>query len=270
MALHCSSVAANETQADAAGARTDQGIPLATAFSQTVAPRLYPPPEATAVYAEALQQALDRDHRLLDLPQFVLLVDRNPLVQAMLVFWGGAGLPWRLLGASPVSTGLPGRYEHFATPLGVFEHVPSNPDYRAEGTRNALGIRGYGVKGSRVFDFGWVQASKGWGNHAVSVMRLQMHATDPDLLEPRLGTAQSKGCIRISASLNGFIDLYGLIDQAYGLAVDKNGHPLWVLRKDRVTGPWAGRFLVVVDSKAIERPAWSPMPTHSAQKRAPS
>ena len=64
---------------------------------------------------------------------------------------------------------------------------------------------GRGRKGTRVYDFGWVPAAKGWGNGAMSVMRLQMHATDPDQLERRLGTAQSKGCIRIPASLNEFI-----------------------------------------------------------------
>lgn len=268
MALLCSSVHTGERLPEAAGPSVDLGIPLALAFAQKVEPRLYPTLTVTATYATALQQTLDRDHRQLDLPQFVLVVDRNPHVQAVLAFWGGAGYSWRLLGASPVSTGLPGRYEHFATPLGVFDHVPTNPDFRAEGTRNALGIRGYGVRGSRVFDFGWVQAPKGWGNHAVSNMRLQMHATDSDVLEPRLGTAQSKGCIRISASLNGFIDLYGLIDKAYELEAEQKGRPSWVLRKDRVSGPWAGRYLVVVDSLSTARPIWSPVPTYSRQKKS--
>ena len=53
---------------------------------------------------------------------------------------------------------------------------------------------------------------KGGANGAMSVMRLQMHATDPDHLEQRLGTAQSKGCIRIPASLNEFIDRHGVLD----------------------------------------------------------
>lgn len=260
MALRCIRVQADEKPPEAALASADPDTALALAFAQMVVPRLYPTPSDTATYADALQQALERDRRLLDLPQCVVLVDRNPHVQAVLIFWGGAGLPWRLLGASAVSTGLPGRYEHFATPLGTFNHVPSNPDFRAQGSRNALGIRGYGVQGSRVFDFGWVQARKGWGNHALSVMRLQMHATDPDVLEPRLGTARSKGCIRISASLNGFIDLFGLIDKAYELDAEQKGRPSWVLRKDRIAGPWAGRYLVVVDSLSTERPTWSPAP----------
>jgi len=262
LALSCCQAAADSgPDGQAAGAiGAGQAIPLANEFSISVQPQLYPTRADEARYADALEQAFDAGHRWLDVPQFTLLVDRNPHVQAMLIFWGGAGYPWRLLGASPVSTGLPGRFEHFATPLGLFEHDPVHLDFRAEGTRNAQGIRGYGAKGSRVFDFGWVRAPKGWGNRAISTLRLQMHATDPDFLEPRLGTAQSKGCIRISASLNRFIDLYGLIDQAYEQAAALQHRLFWVLREDRVTGPWSGRYLVVIDSQATERPAWSPAP----------
>ena len=56
---------------------------------------------------------------------------------------------------------------------------------RARGT--SLGIRGYGVKGMRVFDFGWVTGERTWGDGGLSPMRLQLHSTDPDVLEPRLG-----------------------------------------------------------------------------------
>jgi len=55
---------------------------------------------------------------------------------------GSSEVAWRLVGAAPVSTGLPGRFEHFTTPLGVFEHSLANPDFRAEGTKNQFGIRG--------------------------------------------------------------------------------------------------------------------------------
>ena len=46
-------------------------------------------------------------------------------------------------------------------------------------------------------------------------MRLQMHATDRDRLEPRLGRRESKGCIRIPASLSVWFDRYGVLDAAY-------------------------------------------------------
>lgn len=249
-------------------ASAGQDMPLTLEFASIVHPQLQPTVDDQARYAEALQGALEASRRQLEAPQFTLLVDRSPQVQAMLIFWGGGACPWQVLGASPVSTGLPGRYGHFATPLGVFEHDPANLDFRAEGTRNALGIRGYGVKGSRVFDFGWVQAPKGWGDQAISALRLQMHATDPDRLEPLLGSARSKGCIRISALLNEFIDRYGLIDQAYEQAVDHQHRVSWVLRKDRFAGPWAGRYMAVVDSLRSERPAWSPLPP-ATKRRAP-
>ena len=234
-------------------------IPLAPEFEQAVVPQLRPPPDVVASYATQLQGALDSAGVRIERPRFVALVDRSPKVQALLLLWGSSGTVWRLVGAAPVSTGLPGRYEHFATPLGVFDHSVYNPDYRAEGTKNEFGIRGYGRKGARVYDFGWVPAPKGWGNGAMSVMRLQMHATDPDHLEQRLGTAQSKGCIRIPASLNEFIDRHGVLDEDYQKEMDE-GRRRRVLRGDWTPTPWSGRYLVVVDSMSSEQPGWSGQP----------
>ena len=79
----------------------------------------------------------------------------------------------------------------------------------------------------RIYDFGWQQVPKGWGDGAVSEMRLQMQTTDPDLLEPRLGSPQSKGSIRIPASLNRLIDHYGVLDADYERA-QREGSKLWV------------------------------------------
>jgi lipoprotein-anchoring transpeptidase ErfK/SrfK len=236
-----------------------QPFPTPAQFEQQVAPVLSIPQEVASLYATRLAGALDSADVSIVQPQFVVLVDRNPRVQALMLWWGGAGQPWQLVGATPVSTGLPGRFEHFTTPMGVFEHAMTNPDFRAEGTKNELGIRGYGRKGSRVYDFGWVAAPKGWGDRAMSVMRLQMHSTDPDILEQRLGTAQSKGCIRIPARLNEFIDHYGILDADYEER-RALGHTPWVLRADGQPTPWAGRHLVVIDSLPGERPEWSALP----------
>jgi len=85
---------------------------------------------------------------------------------------------------------------------------------------------------------------------------LQMHATDPDLLEQKLGTPQSKGCIRIPATMNAFIDHYGILDGDYEKA-EAAGMTFWVLSKTREATAWSGRFLVVVDTGCKERPAWS-------------
>lgn len=62
----------------------------------------------------------------------------------------------------------------------------------------------------------------------------------PDHLEQRLGTAQSKGCIRIPAKLNDFTDRHALLDEDYEQEVANDAH-LWVLRADRTptSGPAA-------------------------------
>ena len=234
--------------------------PLATEFAQQVASRLMVPDDEQVAYAARLQDALTAAQVTLAAPQFIVLVDRSPNVQAALLYWGSAERGWQFIGASPVSTGLPGRYEHFLTPLGVFDHSLANPDFRAEGTKNKLGFRGYGVKGRRIYDFGWIESPRGWGDGSMGELRLQMHSTDPVLAEPRLGTAQSEGCVRIPATLNDFIDRHGLLDEDYDRALSE-GDKLWVLRKDRTPVSSPGRYLVVVDTERIERPLWSPLPT---------
>lgn len=87
-------------------------------------------------------------------------------------------------------------------------------------------------------------------------MRLQMHATDARFLEPRLGTRQSKGCIRIPATLNRFIDHYGILDADYEAALAA-GHHFWVLPADREPTPWSGRYLVVTETPRATRPDWA-------------
>ena len=235
----------------------EDGRKLAAVFSQQVAHHLNVPREEQARYAELLASTL-ADAGIPELPsEYVVLVDRNPLVQAAMIFWKpDDDGPFQFIGATAVSTGLPGRYEHFETPLGVYDHVLDNPDFRSEGTLNEFGIRGYGAQGRRVFDFGWVTAPKGWGNHALSQLRLQLHATDPNVLEARLGTAQSKGCIRTNASFNTFLDRYGILDGHYDEAIAR-GETFWVLSSTREKTPWSGRYLVIVDTQRKFRPAWA-------------
>ncbi len=238
---------------------------LVRLFEQQVSPRLSLPDSELAPYTRLLQDALTRAGARIDRPQVVLLVDRNPHVQAGMLWWVAPEGQTALIGATPVSTGRPGAFEYFETPLGVFEHSLANPDFRAEGTRNEYGIRGYGVKGMRVFDFGWVVAARGW-RPGEQAMRLQVHATDPDRLEPLLGQRASKGCVRIPASLNTLLDRHGLLDADYDRALAL-GQKLWVLRPDREPSPWAGRWLVVVDSDRTHRPDWSPGPKPAAPAR---
>jgi len=244
------------------GAEPASQVPLAAEFAREVDPRLLMPEDERVAYAARLQDALTAAQVTLAAPQFIVLVDRSPNVQAALLYWGSAGRGWGFIGATPVSTGLPGRYEHFLTPLGVFDHSMANPDFRAEGTKNKLGFRGYGVKGMRIYDFGWIESPRGWGDGAMGKLRLQMHSTDPVLAAPRLGTAQSEGCVRIPATLNDFIDRHGLLDEDYARAL-ADGDKLWVLRKDRTPVSSPGRYLVVVDTQRQERPAWAPLPVTS-------
>lgn len=68
-------------------------------------------------------------------------------------------------------------------------------------------------------------------------MRLQMHATDPDVLEPRLRRAQSTGCIRIPVTQIVFRDRRGVLDADDEQALAR-GKPLWVMRSDRRVLPW--------------------------------
>jgi hypothetical protein len=235
--------------------RLQSGVELAPIFAREVKPRLHPPEEEQLLYAGLLEAALAKANVALTTAQYILLVDRSPKVQAALVYWRDleGGLPF--IGGSLASTGRRGGYQHFLTPLGVFEHTIAHLDFRAEGTRNEFGIRGYGVKGMRVFDFGWVIGERTWGRRGLSPMRLQVHATDPDVLEPRLGSAASSGCIRISASLNQFLDKYGLLDADYEAALER-GVELWMLPRDRTPTPWSGRYLVVVESDRARRPSW--------------
>jgi len=242
----------------------DDGTQLIPAFQQTVERHLIIPEDEQQFYGQLLAKALSDTPR--SKAEFVVLVDRDPRVQAALIYWITPENETRFIGASPVSTGKPGAYEHFLTPLGVFEHTIDNPDFRAQGTRNGYGIRGYGAKGLRVYDFGWQSAVRGWGRGGMSKLRLQMHATDPDRLAPRLGTIQSEGCVRIPASLNTFIDQYGILDGDYEVA-ESEGEKFPQLALNRKPTPWSGRFLVVIDTGRSVRPDWSPAPESASARR---
>lgn len=239
---------------------------VASIYRTEVDRRLNMPPEEVQRYARLAESALAGANVVPVMPQYVVVVDRNPQVQALLLMWRSAEGEYQLAGASPVSTGRPGTFDHFRTPVGVFDHTPNNMDYRAEGTYNENGIRGYGEKGLRVFDFGWQQVPKGWADRAVIQMRLQMHATDPAQLEQRLGTTDSEGCVRIPASLNRFLDHYGLLDAEYE-DLAEGGQRLKVLRPDREPASDAGRYMVVVDSGRGSRPDWA---THTGRRRPAS
>jgi hypothetical protein len=245
-------------------------LEMRAVFAREVTRRLHVPLAEQHAYGERLQAALD-EHGIGELAgEYVILVDRAANVQALFIYFRAMpDEPWRMIGASPVATGRPGEFDHFLTPLGVFTHSPDNMDFRAEGTMNQNNIRGYGKRDMRIYDLGWVDGERGWGKGGFSQMRFQMHATDPDRLEPLLGIRHSKGCVRIPASLNVFIDHHGIIDAEYEALV-ASGKSLWVLHSDREPTQWAGRFIVVVDSERKTRPAWSPAPGSKARAKVPA
>ncbi|HEY1996860.1 MAG TPA: L,D-transpeptidase [Paraburkholderia sp.] len=256
---------------DAAGVvDPHRALMLRDLFTRDVTRRLKVPAAVQDEYGRRLQAGL-KAHELGDLSgEYVVLVDRDANVQALFIYFRPAPSDtWVMIGASPVATGRPGEFDHFITPLGVFEHTPDNMDFRAEGTMNQNGIRGYGNRDMRIFDLGWAQGERGWGKGGISQMRFQMHATDADKLEPLLGIRHSKGCVRIPASLNVFLDHYGILDAEYQALVD-SGKSLWVLHSDRQVTPWAGRYIVVIDSDRKARPAWSPGPSSKARAKVPA
>lgn len=194
--------------------------------------------------------------------QYFVYVDRNPDKQiAMVCLFDSTTREIVIIGATKVSTGKPKAGDYFITPTGVFENSIKNPSYRAVGTKNAKGWRGLGAKNSRAWDFGWQETEK---NGQKAYIRLLMHATDPDYGEQRLGQIASKGCVRVSAKLNKFLDHHGILDKDY--EDHKNFKKVsWVLARNREPVALAGKYLIVGDSQEIDyipelpAPRWEPL-----------
>lgn len=185
-----------------------------------------------------------------DRAELIVVVDRNPAAQDLAVILAQPHGPWEIVGATKVSTGQPGRFDHYITPTGVFLNTDGILGYRALGTYNENGIRGLGVRGMRVWDFGWQSARKGWRSDGErGDIRLLMHATDPAVLEQRIGRPASQGCVRIPAALNKFLDHHGVLDADYERAALADARYRALLQPDRVPTPLAGNALVVVDSR---------------------
>lgn len=211
---------------------------------------------ADAQWIELAKAEVAAAGMVIDRPQLLVAVDRNPRVQQLAVILAtpnGAGFgDWKVLGGTHVSTGSMGRFDHYITPRGVFHMTTAILGYRAEGTLNENGIRGLGAKGMRVWDFGWQVAVKGWnagpGKPDRIPIRLMMHATDPDKLEQRIGHPASEGCVRIPSAMNRFLDNHGVLDSEYERAAVSEIRFRALLSKDRHPTTLAGNTMVVVDS----------------------
>lgn len=178
--------------------------------------------------------------------QFFIYIDRNPQKQLIvLCFFDAHSKQVKIIGTDKVSTGNPNRKGHFITPVGFFKNTTEHFGYRALGTKNNKGWRGLGGKGSRVWDFGWQKVLNKKGEERD--IRLLMHATDPDFGETKLGRMDSKGCVRISARMNNFLDYFGILDKEYEYQ-NNSRKVAYLLRNDRKPVGLAGKYLVVGDS----------------------
>ena len=83
------------------GALADQND-LKIAYQNTVEQKLDPPPEEILRYSRLATEMLEQSGVELLVPQYAALVDRNPQVQAMFIFWLLLDGPAVLIGASPL------------------------------------------------------------------------------------------------------------------------------------------------------------------------
>lgn len=222
---------------------------LQAALTREVPGAITDSPDSGQRWAALAERAITARGQAIRRPQLVMVVDRNPAVQEMRLLLARPSGAWQSLGGTRVSTGQEGRHGYFITPTGVFPHTDAILDWRAEGTFNANGIRGLGLRGMRVWDFGWQTAERGWdGDGGTAEIRLLVHATDPAVLEQRLGRPASKGCIRVPGPMNVFLDRHGILDSDYEAAAKADPRFDAVLRPDRTPTPLAGTMLVIVDS----------------------
>jgi hypothetical protein len=227
----------------------EQAAALAQALRQEVPKAIVDTPQSAQSWIERAQAVIAAGGYKIERPQLLVVVDRNPRVQQMRIVLARPDGPWQSLGGTKVSTGRPRGFEHFLTPTGVFPHTSRILDWRAEGTFNENHVRGLGVEGMRVWDFGWQPALKGWGPPGgVGKMRLLVHATDPATLERQVGRPASDGCVRIPTAMNRFLDLHGVLDSDYEQAARRNARFAKVLLSDRAPTPLAGDALVIIDS----------------------
>jgi hypothetical protein len=233
------------SQADIA----DEATRLRAALVQEVPRHAIEDADGDRAWVARARAAVDAAPLAIEHAQLLVVVDRNPTVQQLRIVLARPDAAWEVIGGSKVSTGQAGRHGYYITPVGVFLHTDGIIDYRAQGTFNENHIRGLGLKGMRVWDFGWQTADRGWRAEAdPGEIRLLMHATDPDYLEQRLGRPASEGCVRIPATMNRFLDMHGVLDADYEQAARDDVRLASVLLPRRQPTSLAGDALVVVDS----------------------
>jgi hypothetical protein len=213
--------------------------------------------ELDEIYLEKIQQNALQELSTITDPsmrhnQCFLYVDKNTDRQIIFIFIYNVNQnKIYTIGRDLVSTGNKKRVGYWETPSGILENSLKFIGYRALGTKNDKGWMGLGIKGSRVWDFGWqITKKKARSKIKVRKIRLLLHATDPVDGEKRLGKANSMGCIRISAKLNNYLDYFGIIDKEYE-ARSKQKNVSWLLRKERRPTLLAGKFVIVKNSNNL-------------------
>lgn len=216
---------------------------LAQRYEEQVDLRLRLPAEDVHLYGSTVEEELLDYEQIMLAPQYLLVVDSNPNVQAAFLFWRLMEGHYRLIGASPASTAGPVLPHRLESPQGLFDQTPAAVQTRPVSSSLRRGLR--------VYDFSPQRARTEAGTAAHSNMRLQARAADRKAAR-FLGSAQSDGCILLPSTLISFLDEFGVLDAA--------GTSARPARADRPPLPYRGRYLLVVDSERDERPQWSPSP----------
>ncbi len=215
---------------------------LAQRYRQQVDQRLRLPADVIGMYAAAAEEELLDYDEAMRAPQYLLVVDSNPNVQAAFLFWRLMAGHYQLIGASPVSTASPVQAPRLEGPQGLFDQSHSAVAAHADPAE---------PRSLRIYDFNSRRAQLAPGSAGHSNKRLQARAADRQSAQ-FLGSARSDGCILLPASLIAFLDEFGVLDaDAAGMVNAREGRPRL---------PYPGRYLLVIDSDRDERPEWSPAP----------
>ena len=212
---------------------------LSGAYRREVRQRLDVPREEVRLYGGVSELQLFSTNQELLAPQYLLVVDCNPHVQAAFLFWRLVPGSYELVGASPVSTGSEAAGAVDAA-RGLFEAV----DWAGgRGACEQSTPRTCRSDELRVYDFGW---PRGHGRPRRGAPRGRGRGAG-GAAEPRQGRAGAAAGKQRPARLVTFLDEYGVLDAGSG-------------RPQRHVLPFRGRHLLVVDSERDERPGWSPLP----------
>jgi hypothetical protein len=203
---------------------------LARRYGTLVERQLQVPENEAIIYGGLAENEIAGAQQALLGPQYMLVVDSCPAVQAAFLFFRLLPGRYDLVGAAPASTGDPEQAGCLATPCGVFPQ--SQVEYSPR-------------LSSRVYDFGRQRARRG-PTGAFEALRLQARAAS-GRRGALLGKPQSDGSILLPPDLIAFLDEFGVLDDGRQEALTPAGEAL----------PFAGSYLVVVDSERDERPDWA-------------